>query len=142
VELVATLIVIGILAAVVLPNLAGTQVYDQLSFSDRTLSLLQYAQKSAVAKRRLVCVTFTATSLTLMYASTFTGACDTPLLDPAPPSSAAASNVFIAPGNATYAALPAAFNFGSDGSATVPQTINVSGARNIIIEATGYVHYP
>ena len=55
VELVVTLVLIGILAAAALPRLAGTQVYDQLGFADSTLVILQYGQKSAIAMRRQVC---------------------------------------------------------------------------------------
>jgi MSHA pilin protein MshC len=143
VELVVTMILIGILAAVALPQLTGTQAYNQLGFSDTTVSLLQYAQKTAIAKRRLVCVMFSATGASLMFSSQFSPAvCDTNVTGPGGENPYAVA----AQGLTTYAGVPTNFNFNPDGSTTlaVPQLIiNVAPAgRNIYVEAaTGYVHY-
>ncbi len=141
VELVVTMVLIGVLAAVALPQLSGTQVYDQLGFSDRTLTVLQYAQKSAIAKRRQVCATFTATSVTLSYSSQFSPAvCDTALVGP---GSESPSYGATATGAVTYAPQPAAFNFNPLGQASIPQIIDFAPVpRPITVEAdTGYVHF-
>jgi MSHA pilin protein MshC len=147
VELVVTLVLIGILAAIAVPQLTGTQVYDQLGFTDRTLTLLQYAQKSAVAKRRQVCVNFvSATQVVVMYSSAFgSAACDAQLIGPGGETPYSA----IATGTVTYSPLPANVIFNALGQANAQQTISfVSGgsaavARTIVVEQdTGYVHYP
>jgi MSHA pilin protein MshC len=140
VELVVTMVVVGVLAAVAVPMLSGTQVYDQLSFSDGTLTLLQYAQKSAIAKRRQVCATFSATKVTLMYSSAFgSAACDAQLIGPGGETPYS----LLANGTVTYSPQPADFNFNALGQASIPQTINFAPvARPITVEAdTGYVHY-
>ena len=70
VELVTILVVLGILAAVAVPQLSGTKrTYDDLAFYNGTKGILRYAQKSAIAKRRMVCVGFTATTVNLTLAS-------------------------------------------------------------------------
>jgi MSHA pilin protein MshC len=139
VELVVTLVIIGVLAATILPQLSGLGVFDQLGFSDRTLAILQYAQKSAIARRRQVCVSFTTTSVSLTFASTFGGACDTGL---AGPGSEPAPYTVSATGNTNYALLPTNFFFNALGQASVQQQITVTGAQPITVESdTGYVHY-
>jgi len=142
VELVVTLVLIGVLAAVALPKLSGSQVYDTLGFSDGTLAALQYAQKSAIAKRRLVCATFTATQVTFTYSNAFAPALCPPLNFLIGPGD---ENPFIvkATGLAAYAPTPANFNFNPDGSASAGPTISfANGGRPITVEAaTGYVHY-
>lgn len=140
VELVVTLVALGILAAIAAPQLTGTQAYDQLGFSDRTLAILQYAQKSAIAKRRQVCAAFTATSVTLTFSSAFNPpACDTNLTGPGSENPYA----LTATGVATYSPTPANFTFNPLGQASVGQTITIAGGvRPITVEAdTGYVHY-
>jgi MSHA pilin protein MshC len=140
VELVTTIVVLGILAAVAVPRLTATQVYDEIGFGDRTLAVLQYAQKSAVAMRRQVCANFTATSVTLTYSPVFPpGACNSNLTGP---SGENPYNV-LATGTASYNGVPANFSFDPLGQASVAQTINFSGGgRTVTVEAdTGYVHY-
>jgi MSHA pilin protein MshC len=141
IELVVTMVVLGILAAVALPQLSGTQSYDQLGFSDRTLAALQYAQKSAIATRRQVCVNFAANNVSFSFSSVFnSGVCDKGLVGP---SGETPPYTVFATGVVTYAVVPTNFFYNPLGQASVPQTINVSGGgRNIFVEAdTGYAHY-
>jgi MSHA pilin protein MshC len=139
VELVVTLIVLGILAASVAPRLIDRREFDVYGFFDATASFLRHAQKSAVAQRRTVCVAFGAdSSVSLTVAKTFGGACDTPLADAngvtpgyLPPS----------PGIA-FAARPNDFSFLPSGEASADQTIAIAGlsGKNITVWAsTGYV---
>src|SRR5438270_8328817 len=82
IELVVVLIVIGILAVVAIPRFK-TQTFDTVGFYQEALSSVRYAQKEAVAKRRVVCVSLTANSITVRFAkaiSSFT--CDTDLTSP------------------------------------------------------------
>lgn len=58
VELVVTLVVIGILAIAVLPRMDLLRGFDEIGFRDQVKATLEYARKSAVAGRRWVCVSF------------------------------------------------------------------------------------
>jgi MSHA pilin protein MshC len=141
VELVVTMVLLCILAAVALPQLSGSQVYDTLGFSDRTIAILQYAQKAAIVKRRQVCVSFSATTVSLTFSSAFSPAvCDTNLIGPAGEN----PYTVTATGLVTFAATPANFTFSPDGTGPPAQvTINITGSgRPITVEGpTGYVHY-
>lgn len=138
VELVVTLIVIGILAAGVAPRFINRSGFDMSGFFDASASFLRYAQKSAVAQRRRVCVEFGAdASITLKIASTFNAsACDRDLSSP--------------DGGAPYRLLPppgvqfaqsANFAFLPSGGASSDQTIRIAGLGKPITvwAATGYV---
>jgi len=58
VELVVTLMIIGILASIALPRFQSNTAFTQRGFSDEVRTALRYAQKLAIAKRREVCVDF------------------------------------------------------------------------------------
>ena len=82
IELVVVIIVVGILAVVAIPRF-NTKTFDTVGFYQEALSSVRYAQKEAVAKRRVVCVGLTANSVTVRFAKTagsFT--CDTELTSP------------------------------------------------------------
>lgn len=139
-ELVATLVIIGILAAVVVPRFANRADFDVFGFTSQTRQTLQFAQKSAIAKRRLVCVSLSGGTLSLRFASAFgANACNTPLNGPdgQAVSQTAPSGVMI---------TDAAFNFDPQGQPGLANALvlNVTGGSNaqtITIEAvTGYVH--
>jgi MSHA pilin protein MshC len=138
IELIMTMVIVGIIAVVATPRLLGTSVFKSRGFADQVQATLRYAQKAAIAQHRFVCVAFTGTSITLSIGATT--ACGTPLLSPT-----GGAYVVNAPTDITFAAVPAAFSFNALGQPTnAPQTINISGATNgITIEAeTGYVHSP
>lgn len=146
VELVVTLLVIGILAVTMAPRMFSIQGFDARGFYDQTMSILHYAQKTAIAQRRTVCVAFTANSATLTIASAaLATTCDTNLIGP----NGVAPYGVTARNNVTYTAMPTGFNFdgrgrpiNAAGSLVASQTIQVSGNTNTLtIEAqTGYVH--
>jgi MSHA pilin protein MshC len=139
VELVMTMVIVGIIAVVAAPRLLGTSVFKSRGYADQVQASLRYAQKEAIAQHRNVCVAFTTSSVTLTIGPTT--ACGTPLLSPT-----GGAYVVTAPAGITFAALPAAFSFNALGqpNPNTAQTINISGAANAItIEAeTGYVHSP
>lgn len=58
VELVVTMVVLGILAVTILPRMDLLRGFDEIGFRDQVRATLEYARKSAVAGRRWVCVSF------------------------------------------------------------------------------------
>ena len=138
VEMVVILVVVGILAVTTLPRFASKSDFDARGFFDATASMLRYAQKSAVAQRRTVCVGFGAdSSLSLTIASSFGGACDTPLAGPngVAPYALAADGV-------GFAAAPVNFSFLPSGEASLGQSFSVAnlpGRSITVVAATGYV---
>lgn len=148
VELIMTMVIVGIIAAVAAPRFFESNVFQSRGFADQVQATLRYAQKAAIAQHRLVCVAFAANSVTLTIDS------DIPPDDACNPAPAGnlqsptgeANYVINAPGGIAFTAVPANFSFNALGSPsfTVAQVINVTGATNAItIEAeTGYVHSP
>ena len=151
VELVIVLVMTSVLAAVAVPKIFNINGFNARGFHDQSLAYLRFAQKTAVAQRRTVCVAFATTTLstiTLTMAST-AGATNcssaTALTGPQGESPV----VLSSKSGVTYASNPTAFNFDSlgqpittSGTAQATQTLQVSGiSDNITIETTtGYVH--
>jgi MSHA pilin protein MshC len=144
VELLSTLILVGILAVVAIPRLVGVEAYNTRGFSDRVLAGLRYAQKQAIAKRRKVCVSVLATRITFHYASVAgaAAACDAALAGPGGQSpfvvmaeSSGAGSVVLAP--------VTTFSFSALGRPSTGQILTVSGDSVVTIRVeseTGYVH--
>ena len=146
VEMVTTIIILGILAAMAAPRFFDRDTFESRGFYDQVISTLRYAQKAAIAQRRFVCAAFSANSVTLTY-------------DPVAPSSShlamtacpGGSNLTgptgvvpysVSSSTASFTALPAAFYFDALGKPSASGVIAVSGyATPITVEAeTGYVH--
>jgi MSHA pilin protein MshC len=139
VELIVTMILVGILAVAVIPRFADQSAFDARGFRDGTLSVLRYAQKSAVAQRRQVCVTFGAGSVSLRIASVWGSACNTDLAGP----EGTTPYSIVAPATSGFVAQPADFSFLPSGAASADRVINVKGmpASPInVVAATGYVY--
>jgi MSHA pilin protein MshC len=140
-ELVVVIVVIGILAAVMLPRFGGQHGFEERGFRDQTASALRYAQKSAIASRRPVCVTFTATTVRARIASVF-GApdCTAGAVLTGPTGGALAVD---ATGGTQFSAFPASLTFFPQGRPNAAASIQVQGlpaALAISVEAeTGYV---
>jgi MSHA pilin protein MshC len=148
IELVVVIMVVGILAVVAIPRL-NTATFDTVGFYQEALSSVRYAQKEAVAKRRVVCVGLTANSLTVRFAKNLNSfACDTDLISPrgtSPFTVTARTGVSIAaaPAIATFFFDPLGRPFDALNSASPQRTISVSGdgTQTFVIEPeTGYVH--
>ena len=142
IELIVIMMIIGILSAVGIPSFFNRGNFDSRGFFDQTLSILRYAQKSAIAERRTVCVVFTSTTVTLTIAA----AAGSPVCGPnlASPDGTSPFVVTAKPG-VSFVVVPTApvnFQFNSLGQASIGQTIQVTNASgNIVIEQdTGYVH--
>lgn len=141
IELIMVVVLVGVLAVFAVPRMINTGDFFPRGFQDQTMAVLRFAQKTAIAQRRTVCVTFTANTITLNIAALPAGACNTPLNGPQ------GAPVLTAPNGTTFAAVPAPLFFNGLGQpvdnagATVgTQTLQV-GVLNITVEAgTGYVH--
>jgi MSHA pilin protein MshC len=145
IELVVTLIVVAILAVIAIPRL-NTRTFDTVGFYQEALSTVRYAQKEAVAKRRVVCVTLGGNSVAITFAKTAgSSACDTHLVSPrgvSPFTVTAASGVALSPtGSFFFDALGRPFD--AAGVPSPQRTIDITGdgTQSFIIEPeTGYVH--
>jgi MSHA pilin protein MshC len=146
IELITVILLVGILSVVAVPRIFDMAAFNARGLQDATLSFLRYAQKTAIAQRRVVCLGFTSNSATLnISAVSGSTACNTPLRGPTgdfPGTLTAKTGVF-------YAAHPAGVNFNglgqpvdASGAALATQTLQVKGMSSAItVEAvTGYVH--
>jgi MSHA pilin protein MshC len=148
VELVVVIIVVSILAVVALPRL-NTRTFDTVGFYQEVLSSVRYAQKEAVAKRRVVCVSLTANSVTVRFAKgTGVFTCDTDLTSPrgvSPFTITASSGVTLSsvPSIPTFFFDALGRPFDAAGVSSPQRTIVISGdgTQSFVIETeTGYVH--
>ena len=162
VELIAVMVIAGVLAAVVVPKFFSNSPFQARGFADQVQSTLRYAQKIAIAQHRNVCVSITSEDITLRIAnaSGATSLCNTCLDSPAGelpnchstipttytisrPSTAITLSSSITPFGFDALGRP----FDTPGASSHAQTtITISNATdsitsNIIVEAeTGYVH--
>ena len=151
VELIMVLVLLGALAVVAAPRFFNTGDFYARGFHDETLALLRYAQKTAIAQRRTVCVTFSVSPVStasLRIASLeAVSTCDTNLVGPRGDTP---GTVTSKAGVSYSASPPTAVSFDGLGqplnsSGTLNNavlTITVSGSGKVIsIEPyTGYVH--
>lgn len=155
IELVMVIVLVGVLSVFVAPRLVGTSTVNARGLHDETLAYLRFAQKTAIAQRRTVCVAFTTNSMTLSMASdpgvkncvSATGLAG-PKGDSPPKVTARSSDV-------AFATVPTNFNFdglgqpvsASTGIAFTAQSslpafsVNGLTGQTITVEiGTGYVH--
>lgn len=142
VELVVTIIIIGILAAAVIPRFDGSTGFDEREFRDRIAAGLRYAQKSAVAARRTTCALFADSPPTVTFRiGTSSADCLTGAALIGPDGNAL---VVATPRNVAFAPLPATISFDPLGRPNAAGSVQISGlpvALAITVEAeTGYVH--
>ncbi|MDO8447629.1 MAG: type II secretion system protein [Rhodoferax sp.] len=146
IELVMVIVLLGVLAVFAAPRIFNSNDFNARGFHDETLGFLRYAQKTAIAQRRTVCVTFSGTAgASLGVASApATPTCDTALRGPRGDSPGA----ITAKGGVAYSGAPTSFNFdglgqpvNAAGVLVATQTIQIANAASVIVEAgTGYVH--
>jgi MSHA pilin protein MshC len=137
-ELLVVIVLVAILGAVVIPRL-GSSPFDTLAFVEETQAILRYAQRSALAMQRTVCVAFGANSVTLSYASAYgSSTCDTSL---AGPTGSPAAYQVTGRGTSSFSPVPANFSFDRLGQPSAGQGITIAGGRTIRVEpGTGYVY--
>lgn len=149
IELIMVVVILGVLAVFAAARMFDKSDVYARGFHDETLGYLRYAQKTAIAQRRTVCVTFGGSnSITLAIAANpATFDCTTAGTLSGPKG--AAPVVLTAQPGAAYVAAPTSFNFNglgqpitSSGAAQAKQMFQVAGVgRTITVEtSTGYVH--
>lgn len=144
VELVVTLVVIGIMAVVILPRFMGRTDFDAQGFQDQLAGAIQFSRQQAIAQRRTVCVAVEGSGLAVTRARTVGGACVDPLLNPAT-GAAYAVSVPSGLGLVAYAptaALPLSLNFDALGRPNAAAGLRITGSTGqcLTVETeTGYV---
>jgi len=137
-----TMVLIGIVAAVVLPHFASRDVYDVSGFAEDLRAVLRFGQKSAIAQHRNVYVNLDAAGrkLTACYDAAYP--CAAPLADP----SGGAPLSLVAPATVAFTTTAGQLGFnwlGSPGGtgATISVSPSAGGAAvNIVVDAdSGYV---
>ena len=165
IELIMVMVILGVLAVFAAPRVFSTNDVYARGFHDETLAYLRYAQKAAIAQRRMVCATFDTAAvqhtlkLTILDPTpaqiaafpVLANGCNTSLVGPKGESPAmieARSGVAYQTSPSTPS-TPVSFNFdglgqpvNASGAGVVRQTIKVVGiSSTITVEAaTGYVH--
>jgi MSHA pilin protein MshC len=140
VELITIMVILGVLAAIAMPRFFDRNTFDSRGFYDQTISTLRYAQKTAIAKHRFVCVAFAANSITLTFdpispsAVHTVAACGSNLTDPggqSPYTVTAPNGVVLAGANFSFDAL------GRTSVVLAPITVDSYSIN--VDQATGYV---
>ena len=137
IELVVAILIAGILAALAFPNFNLQQV-DATWFHEQVKAAVRYAQRQAVAQRRCVFVSVTATQLQLFYGDTNCAITATPLTQIAKPGPYA----LTAPSGAAFTAPPPPFSFSFNGlgqPSSAGVTLTVAGRSITVTAETGYV---
>lgn len=138
VELIVTMVVIGIMAIAVLPRMDLLGGFDEVGFRDQVKATLEFARKSAVAGRRDVQVTFGGSAVTVVRQNATPEGEGTPGFSP-----------LILPGrNDNQIAVPAGVTLSSSVSPltfdplgrSAGAAITVSGTAITVEAETGYVH--
>jgi len=134
IELIMVIVILGVLSVFAAPRLLNTGDFNARGFHDETLSLLRYAQKAAIAQRRVVCVSLNPTGVTFTIDTNSPpdGICDTVLAPPSTPRG----------GSGLSGSIPAFQYSGLGGTnQTTAVTVTIANTTDITVEAaTGYVH--
>jgi MSHA pilin protein MshC len=138
VELLVVIVMLGALAAVVMPKMDAALGLRTDAARDEVLSALRYAGQTAVSHRRLVCADVSATAVTLRIASIRPASTCNSALGGPDGGSAFTANA----GNAALAVTPAGTLFfqpdgrvttDGAGSAAAARTVTVAGAPSITV---------
>lgn len=148
IELIMVMVIVGILAVFVAPRFFDANIFKARGFSDQVQATLRYAQKIAIAQRRLVCVAVTAPTATsamlvlTIASSNGVAACSAPLALPASGSnSIQSSDATATPVSFAFDALGSPFSLPyTSGNASAAQTVTVAGYAIKVEKETGYVH--
>ncbi len=154
IELVMVIVMLGVLAVFAAPRIFNSGDFYARGFHDETLGLLRYAQKAAIAQRRMVCATFDTAStpntliLTMENPTLVPPAAVVCNVNLSGPKGESPATVTARSGVSYSGATSLIFNglgqpvSSARAALTANDTVQVSGAaRTITVEAgTGYVH--
>ncbi|MEX2126375.1 MAG: prepilin-type N-terminal cleavage/methylation domain-containing protein [Woeseia sp.] len=146
VELIAVVLVLGLLLAIAAPRLDAGRGVEELGFSQQVLTDLRIAQRRALADRCEVRVTFTASGFHIDQRASL---CSGPFSRPVAGTAGAASTLGgPPPAGMQLSASPAVFYFDGRGAAVdspggAPADISITaGLRQIqIVGTTGYASF-
>lgn len=146
VELLAVLILVGVLAAVALPRLNLVDALRSDNWREQTVAGLRLAQATAVGHRRLVCASFSGSRLQLQIAAANPASgCDAPLRGPdgtndfgsTQPSS---GGVAVAPAGTIFFQPTGRATLDGAGSQVSGRSISAAGATTITVHGeSGHV---
>ena len=144
-ELVAVLLLVGILSVVAIPKLQGALSFRDDGWRDQIVAALHYAHKVAISHRRLVCASVAANGVTLSIASANPAlGCNTSLLGVDGQALAAdslgAAAASISPGGPLYFQPSGRVTTDGAGSSAATRTITLAGQTPIVVVGeTGHV---
>ena len=144
-EVIAVLLLIGILSASAMPKLQGALSFRDDGWRDQVVASLHYAHKVAVSHRRLVCASVGAAGVTLTIASTNPAtSCSTSLpgLDgqPLAADSKGGAAASISPAGTIYFQPSGRASTDGAGSNAANRNISIAGLAPIVLVAeTGHV---
>lgn len=141
IELVVVLVLLGIMAGIALPRMVGMSDFRVLAFRDSVVGGLRFAQKTATSHRRVVCATFTASTMTLAMSAG--GSCNVALAMPGGSATVTSPDAT----NAAFSPVPAGLFFQPDGRITsdaagttaASATVSIGGQSLSFEGTTGYV---
>lgn len=146
VELVTVILILGIISAIAIPRLMSGNTFASATYRQTVVAALRHAQKSAVAHRRLVCASFTPTTVVLTIAPVNpANTCSATLTSP-DGNDYASNDSSVTAGGALLTNLSAQMFFQPDGQITdnagapASGTISITGQGAITVNgANGYV---
>ena len=140
-ELVVTLVIAGILAAIAIPRFTDSET-KATYFHEQVKAAIRYAQRQAVAQRRCVFVQVSATQVSLVYGDpncAITGTPLTFLATIAPGKAPGDAYVLDAPSGVTITSDVTPFSFNGLGRPSAPVSLSVGGKGITVAAETGYV---
>jgi len=141
VELVAILVILGVLAATAIPRMHSALSFRTLEFRDSVVAALRFAHKTATARRRLVCADLTANRLVLVIDHDKDGACSQALAIPGTGTNALNNGA----GGSGFSPVPGMLHFQPDGRITdaagsvADIATAIDGLPLHVVGATGHV---
>jgi MSHA pilin protein MshC len=146
VELVVVMVLVGVLSVYAMPKLAGVISMRDDAWRDELVSAVRFAQKGAVARRRLTCMgitntTVTITSATSNPATSCTAAINGPDGNVAFATASNASVVTaVSPSGVIYFQPDGRVTLDGAGTSSATRTISISGEADItVFGETGHV---
>jgi MSHA pilin protein MshC len=141
IELIVTMMIIGVLAIAIVPRMDGLRGFDLVGYRDQVRATLEFARKAAVAQRRSVRVTVAASALSVevrreIPEDTATNTWAALILP------GRSVNTINPPAGVTLAPAADTITFDALGRPDAGAAFTVSGgAGTVTVEAeTGYVH--